>query len=615
MFERCTLEQIRKGYQNRKNAKLFPTAEEREIWNALSERTKQAVLSNAEKYKDYELKMLTLETYMDYFKTGGRQTYERPNFERREALTALTLAECIENKGAYLSKIADILWAICEETTWSAPSHNYVLPDNADVHVGCLPDPDKQIFDLFVGETGALLAWVLYLLRSKLDGISPLLTRRVEKELQVRVICPYLECDTYLWMLYVLYDGVLINNWTPWCTSNALTTLLLTERDEEKCVKGIQKALFSLEKFAATYAEDGGCDEGPGYWNKASGSLFDCLYLLWMISGGEINLFENNPKLRKMAGYIANVHIYEDHFVSYADGDEKCGIMPQKVYMFGKMTDNPSMVSLAAELCRSLPNLIPLQWNMSTYLQGVFFADELLKEPEGQKSLEDVYLKDLNIVCFREENGFFLSAKGGHNGESHNHTDVGNFVVYHKNNPIIVDMGVGNYTSRHWGAERYEVMTQRTAYHNLPMVNGCEQAAGEEYSARGMEYYTDGAASCVTMDISCAYPVQAGIGVWRRTCRLLRNEAVQIEEEGNFEKPSEIEFHFITPCRPEICSDGLILDSVILKYNAEKFSCEWEDLELDIRLQNIWQKGLRRITLKLKEKSKQLHKKFIFLPR
>nr|QGT50953.1 heparinase [uncultured Firmicutes bacterium] len=614
MFEHCTLKKIKDGYSNRNTSKLFPTIEERKKWDSLSDEVKRAVLSNAKRYEDYELHVLTLSMYMDYFKTGGRQTYESPNFERREALSALTVAECIENKGEYLPKIADILWAICEESTWSAPSHNYVLPDNADVHVGCLPDPDKQIFDLFASETGALLAWVLYLLRKKLDEISPLLARRVEKELQTRIIRPYLECDTYLWMLYVLYDGVLINNWTPWCTSNALMTLLLTENDEEKCVKGIEKALFSLEKFVATYPEDGGCDEGPGYWNKAAGSLFDCLYLLWMVSGGVLNLFENNPKLKKMAGYIADVHIYEDHFVSYADGDEKCGFMPQKVYQFGKMTDNPSMISLAVELYRSMPTPVPLQWNMFNYLQGVFLCDELAAEPERPKSLEDVYLKDLNIVCFREENGFFFSAKGGHNGESHNHTDVGNFVVYYKNTPIVVDMGVGNYTSRHWGAERYKVMTQRTAYHNLPMVNGYEQAPGEEFAAREMRYFTEGDSSYVTMDIVGAYPAKAGIHSWQRTCGLIRGKMVQVEEKGEFAVSSEIEYHFITPQQPVLCAEGVILGSAVLCYDINNFVCEWEELELDIRLQGVWQNGLYRITLKCKEKYKTLYEKFVFLP-
>jgi len=53
-----------------------------------------------------------------------------------------------------------------------------------------------------------------------------------------------------------------INNWTPWCTSNVLAVLLLIERDMDKRVQGIQKALASLDVFISQYHEDGGCDEG-----------------------------------------------------------------------------------------------------------------------------------------------------------------------------------------------------------------------------------------------------------------------------------------------------------------------------------------------------------------
>ena len=45
--------------------------------------------------------------------------------------------------------------------------------------------------------------------------------------------------------------------------------------------------MLSVDKFLNPHPEDGGCDEGPSYWNHAGGSLFDCLELLFNASDGK----------------------------------------------------------------------------------------------------------------------------------------------------------------------------------------------------------------------------------------------------------------------------------------------------------------------------------------
>ncbi|MBQ9691918.1 MAG: hypothetical protein IJV70_02030, partial [Clostridia bacterium] len=49
--------------------------------------------------------------------------------------------------------------------------------------------------------------------------------------------------------------------------------------------------LDSLDNWTALYAPDGGCDEGPSYWGAAGASYFDCLELLYDLSGGKINVY------------------------------------------------------------------------------------------------------------------------------------------------------------------------------------------------------------------------------------------------------------------------------------------------------------------------------------
>ena len=80
--------------------------------------------------------------------------------------------------------------------------------------------------------------------------------------------------------------------------------------------------------------------------------------------------------------------------------------------------------------------------------------------------------------------GLFVSVKGGHNGESHNHNDIGTVLVAVDGHPALVDAGVAQYTRQHFGPRRYEIWTMRSDYHNVPNVDGHEQLPGNEFCAR-----------------------------------------------------------------------------------------------------------------------------------
>ncbi len=51
--------------------------------------------------------------------------------------------------------------------------------------------------------------------------------------------------------------------------------------------------------------------------------------------------------------------------------------------------------------------------------------------------------------------GLTLAVKGGHNGEHHNHNDVGSVVVALGGVPVLVDAGRPTYTAQTFGPDRY----------------------------------------------------------------------------------------------------------------------------------------------------------------
>lgn len=80
--------------------------------------------------------------------------------------------------------------------------------------------------------------------------------------------------------------------------------------------------------------------------------------------------------------------------------------------------------------------------------------------------------------------GVFLSAKGGHNGESHGHNNVGNFVLYLDGKPGLIDVGVATYSAKTFSKERYNLWYMQSQWHNVPTINSYMQPPGAQYKAQ-----------------------------------------------------------------------------------------------------------------------------------
>ena len=80
--------------------------------------------------------------------------------------------------------------------------------------------------------------------------------------------------------------------------------------------------------------------------------------------------------------------------------------------------------------------------------------------------------------------GLTLAVKGGHNGEHHNHNDVGSFVVASDGVPVIVDAGRPTYTAQTFGPDRYDIWTMQSGWHNVPVIGGARAAPGRRVRGR-----------------------------------------------------------------------------------------------------------------------------------
>lgn len=590
----------------------FPKVGDRAQWEALDPDIRKGIIKEGEKHLCFEWPMLTASRYMEFSRNGNRSRYESIYFKRRSVLSSLVMAECIEDRGRFLDQIINGVWCICEESSWSIPAHIGGKP---------LPDINDPIIDLFAAETSALLSWVYYLLKDKLDAVNEIVSKRIRQEINERILNPFLNRNDFWWMgldlpkLIKSQGRNRLNNWNPWCNSNCLTSFLLVEDNPERRAEAVKKVMRSLDCFIDPYPRDGGCDEGPSYWNVAGGALFDCLELLYSASEGKINLY-NEPLIKEIGRYIYRTHIGGDYFINFADADAIVRISAYMVYHYGLRISDDRMMKFGAwayqKALKKGKALIKSSRSMNRWLPALFGHEEIKGVEAGLPYVRDVWLSDIQVMAAREKEGsgrgFYLAAKGGHNDESHNHNDVGQFIVYFDGEPILIDAGVETYTKKTFSSERYDIWTMQSVYHNLPTVNGIQQKDGIEYKAGEVQYHAEDGFAEFSLDIAGAYPSGSPIKSWRRTCKLDRvgESFIQVTDQFSLAEASQdIKMSLLTLHQPNLESPGKILikwgnEGVWIEYDSSRlnFVCEQIDIQ-DARLLSVWGDRIYRIILKI----------------
>ena len=605
----------------------YPTITVRKAWDNILSTARTVHLQQGEQFLGYSWPSLPATLFLEYARNGDRERYQLPHFARRAALGHLVIAECIENQARFLDDIVNGIWAICEETYWGIPAHVGV-----QVAGDGLPDSTEPTVDLFAAETSSLLAWTHYLLGEQLDSVSPLVRPRIAREIDIRILTPNLERDDFWWMGFVdKRNGRRVNNWNPWICSNWLASALLMERDETRRQAMVAKILRSMDKFIDPHPLDGGCDEGPNYWGRAGASLFDCLELLYSATDGQIDLYDE-PLIQEIGRFIHRVHIDEDYYINFADAPALVTPDPALVFHYGQRIQDESMMALGRWLAARqemadkgiTQGRIDIPASLGRLLPALFGLSALVDQDAIPPLPRDVWLPEIEVMVARDEpghqGGFYLAAKGGHNDESHNHNDIGNFVVYGDGKPIIVDAGVETYTAKTFSWERYDIWTMQSGYHSLlPTVDGVMQQAGARFKASDVSYHSNDEEAQVMLNIASAYPPEACISSWQRTITLLRGQQIRIEDSYDLSKAvNQITLSLLTPCAVDLDSAGVVLfkeaeilegrvsGTARLSYDGDQMQVHTETIPInDERLGSTWGSSLTRILFEIANPSRR----------
>lgn len=620
----------------------YPHYTDRKAWSEIFAADSARTVSQGEKYLDFEWKYIPATAYLAFERTGDRKAMENPEGANRGALISLFLAELAEGKGRFIDQLVDGVWHASQQPSWVLSAHTANQKSGRS-----LPSPYEQLIDLASGRYGAIIALIWHFFHEEFDKIDPVIGLSVENAMEKNIFKPYIDPDEYASNWWIGFTGHNMNNWTPWCTSDVILAYLLMERDQETLDKAIAQSCKSMDIFLDYIQKDGACEEGPAYWGAAAGKTFEYLQIMHDASGGMFDLMDN-PRIRKMGEYVSRAYIGNNYVVNFADASALNSNPAPLVWNYGKAAGSKEMTDFALYLladagtCRfrqpvqilndgyralytseSDSHMKRLTDSLNSAIEaagGTREAFEAVRSSLRAKVPASTWYPETEHCFLRNGSGWFLGAKGGYNDESHNHNDVGTFILYIRDTPVFVDAGVGTYTRQTFSrTERYSIWSMQCDWHNLPMINSVAQQFGRQYRSSDPE--CDIERGRFTVGMAGAYPENASCESWVRsyrlsgkgkpsvtvtdTYRLSERTAPDIEHflvKGDVILPGEIYDGRKIPSGTLLiqCDNGI---TVRLQYpSGMTASAEVKTLE-DKAMSKVWGESLTRISLVSREDS------------
>lgn len=506
---------------------------------------------------------LSFRDFVQFEDHGDRLAYETSYFDRRKRLAVCACAALNDPRPEVISTLQEVMWEICNEYSWCLPAHLAYEGDGAQ---------PRQEIDLFAAETAHAMAEISVWLE---DVLHPGLVRQMRREARSRVLEPLLSRSTrYHW-------ESADHNWSAVCAGSAGMTALLLIHEPEPLSALIERVISALECFLRGYGEDGGCAEGITYWTYGFGYYVYFAEMLADFTEGRLDLLTSD-KVRRIASFPQTIHLSENTYVNYSDAAESVvlhsGMLSRLTDRCGASLSLLRPPSLHEDHCYRWAHITRnLLW--SSPRQGG--PDESAKR---QQENQVYYLPDLQwLTAKKQERGAVLafSAKGGHNGEPHNHNDVGHFILHVNGENVLADLGAGMYTKAYFGEARYEILNNASRGHSVPLINGMEQQEGSRFRANVMRLDEDEKTALLLLDLSNAYADESLQSFtrsfeWSKVASFSGKPLLRIEDTVQWARPGIVTEALISRCKPEFEAGRVVWTGsrgiVTMQYNPVDLS-------------------------------------------
>ena len=453
--------------------------------------------------------------------------WHRAQRGRRQALEALML---VEPDAPALARIVDVICMIVEESTWSANPKGQPFDDEQH------PEIDFQC-----AETLMLLAWAHRALGEKLGSR---VSGKLLYEARRRVFSPFLAHGDYPFMRFAGTQGARTSRPLV-ILSDILLSAILLEADASRrgavmkqALRLLDEAAQSRENRALTLADE----------LAETAAVTDLCLLLRKLTRGEADLTAQCPPGDWLDALLFP-WLAADFFADPVSGGLRPPLSGQELFRVGLAANDEALAALGARLHRGAARPSA---TVTGRLLDLSCAGMLAAEDGRPPRLKHAATARNRLMLSRLGGMTCAMHAGGGRG------NAGSLLLFAGEKPILVEAPGCADTP----------LIGRFAQLDAPQERAPEAAFGGDVCPADFEIQPD--RELMSVDLTHAYPAQAGARTVQRTAMALRQEgALRLVDAFDLEAPAPITFRFFTPQKPERLMQGLRLGPVDLAWEGE----------------------------------------------
>ncbi|WP_235299196.1 heparinase II/III domain-containing protein [Portibacter marinus] len=452
----------------------------------------------------------------------------------RDGMVELAFMYQMTKEQWYADKAFEFAEALCDEPKWLIKAHEFPIIYDRIWPWNALNDDDQVVFnyDIRTGDIASEMAMAY-------DWLYSALSKRQRDQmrgamLEKAILLARNNYDYHWWS--TSYKC----NWNTICWSGMglASMALLTENPE--LIDVVIETYKRNTLFLNELGNDGGWQEGRGYWAYGMRAAIYYIEAMDRLSDGVYSLYEH-PKLKS---YPVDFALYG--LTGYF-GDGK-GDVVGSTHLINKLiekTNDPDAAWYRSELMGKGKDLFDIIWPVPP-------VDPIEPSVASRhfSSIDWAFMR----TDFLDKDHFTVACKAGYNDDPHHgHLDIGQFSIYWKGQYFITDHGRGKYVydEKYFNNARWDYPIANSAGHNVVYVNGEQQISAkykdepwkEGVGGKILNFRTAPDLDYTLMDPSKAYPGNE-LKSWKRHLVLVKPNVLVLLDEVHSDANAEIEARF-----------------------------------------------------------------------